>query len=561
MTPEAAMTAIRWARLVVVLILLALAPAPAGAQGTLYSISSDFTFDPVTNAPITFLRRIDPATGQTLSSVPISMVNPPPPLHTGDPRNTFVLSGNGLAVHPQTGQLFAILTVESEADETPPLPVRHLATIDPATGLATLIGDPTTRMAGLTFTTGGALGPGVLLAVSGDNPQQGPNCPPPTTLCQPSTLYRMDPTSAHATLLKNFNTFNDEGEVIAFDLADLRLYHASGITSPRFESVDLGALGSPVTPIPLTGFQNSEITALLFSQGLFFAADFDQNLLTITPAGVVSLIGPLDHKSKGLAFIAPPPPTTLVAAVLPSSRSVQVPTTATAFATIINSGGNPAIGVGISLATAGIPAAFKYNVTDCATNAVIGADNAPVNIAPGAAACYVLSITPASPFDPTEVAFNFAGINTAPVTTLVAINTLLMSASLDPVPDIVALAATATNDGIVHVPGAGGAAAFAVATSNVGAGDTITVSANTGGAVLPVALSLCQTNPVTSACISPIGPSVPVVIGAGAIPTFGIFVSASAPIPLDPANSRVFVVFTDSGGIVRGRTSVAVTTL
>jgi hypothetical protein len=31
-------------------------------------------------------------------------------------------------------------------------------------------------------------------------------------------------------------------------------------------------------------------------------------------------------------------------------------------------------------------------------------------------------------------------------------------------------------------------------------------------------------------------------------------------IPLDPANSRIFVVFTDGAGVIRGRTSVAVTT-
>ena len=36
--------------------------------------------------------------------------------------------------------------------------------------------------------------------------------------------------------------------------------------------------------------------------------------------------------------------------------------------------------------------------------------------------------------------------------------------------------------------------------------------------------------------------------------------NASGNISPDPANSRVFVVFTDAGGVVRGRTSVAVET-
>jgi hypothetical protein len=180
-----------------------------------------------------------------------------------------------------------------------------------------------------------------------------------------------------------------------------------------------------------------------------------------------------------------------------------------------------------------------------------------VDIAAGGQACYVISITPSGAFGPTEVPFNFAGTNTAPVAVLIGINTLLMSASPNPVPDIVALGATTTNDGILHIPGVGGAGAFAVATSNVGIGDLITASVNTGAAVLPVALSICQTDPVTGVCISPIGPSVTVTINAGATPTFAIFATAGGAIALDPAANRIFVVFADSGTVIRGRTSVA----
>lgn len=557
---------LRWlaVSVVVVVLLLCRMPMPAGAQGTLLSISSDPSSDPVTGAALTFLRRLDPATGQTLSSVAITMVNPPPPLAPNDPTNTFVLTGNGLAAHPQTGQLFAVLTVASEFFADDPLLKlkRHLATLDPGTGRATLIGD-TGKLAGLAFTTGGALGAGVLLGVMGDG-ASGAFCPPQPQ-CVPRTLYQLALTDAHATRLKDFGT-TGAGEAIAFDPVDLRVYHASGSGSGDtrvFESIDLAALAGPTTPIPLSGFAEGnpgdEITALTFAQGVFFAADVGQNFLTITPAGVVTNLGTLDHKSKGLVFLAGPPPTTLVAAILPSSRSVQVPTAATAFATIINSGPNTAFGVGISLASV-IPASFTYNATDCATNAVTGADNAPVNIAAGAPACFVISITPSAAFDPTEVAFSFAGVNTAPVATLVAINTLLMSASLTPVPDIVALAATVTNDGIVHVPGPTGTGAFAVATSNVGAGGLITVSANPGAAVLPVTISLCRTDPILGTCISAIGPSVTVQMSAAATSTFGIFVTATGAIPLDPANSRVFVVFQDAGAVTRGRTSVAVQT-
>ncbi len=53
----------------------------------------------------------------------------------------------------------------------------------------------------------------------------------------------------------------------------------------------------------------------------------------------------------------------LVAAVLPTSRSVQVGSPATAFVTIINTGNATASSVGISLQT-NIPATFTFQTTD-----------------------------------------------------------------------------------------------------------------------------------------------------------------------------------------------------
>ena len=65
---------------------------------------------------------------------------------------------------------------------------------------------------------------------------------------------------------------------------------------------------------------------------------------------------------------------------------------------------------------------------------------------------------------------------------------------------------------------------------------------------------------VLGVCISPIGPNVTVQINAGATPTFAIFATASGTIVLDPATNRVLVEFAKAGGVVRGRTSDAVTT-
>jgi hypothetical protein len=250
----------------------------------------------------------------------------------------------------------------------------------------------------------------------------------------------------------------------------------------------------------------------------------------------------------------------LGAAVLPSSRSVQVGSPATAFATIINSGNDTALSVSISLQT-NIPATLTYQTTDPQTNALTGSPNTPVNI-PGrnGSQTFLISITPMAPIAPTDVAFNFTGTNTSPAPTIVGVNTLLLSASANPVPDVIALSATLSNDGIVKISNIVGNGAFAVASSNVGASASITVSADTGNATLPVALSLCQTNPQNGQCTSAVGSTVTTQINAGGTPTFSVFLSASAFIPFDPANNRIFVLFKDGQGITRGSTSVAVQT-
>ena len=99
-----------------------------------------------------------------------------------------------------------------------------------------------------------------------------------------------------------------------------------------------------------------------------------------------------------------------------------------------------------------------------------------------------------------------------------------------------------------------------MATVNVGASGSITASADTGSAALPVNIFLCQTNPATGQCISAIGPSVITQINANATPTFGIFVQGNGTVPFDPAANRIFVRFKDGGNVTRGSTSVAVRT-
>jgi hypothetical protein len=250
----------------------------------------------------------------------------------------------------------------------------------------------------------------------------------------------------------------------------------------------------------------------------------------------------------------------LVAAVLPESRSVQVGATATAFATIINAGTTTASACSIASEATSLPASFLFQTTNPTTNALIGTVNTTVNIPQDASQSFVIAFTPSGAFGPTDVAFNFTCTNAATASILPGINTLSLSASTTPVPDIVALAASA-DPGYVDVPSGLGTGAFAVATVNLGAAATITVGANTGTANVSVSVTICQTNPSTGNCLSTAAASVVATIAAGATPTFGIFVAGTGSAIADlPGVNRVFVTFNDAGGVLRGETSVAVRT-
>jgi len=117
----------------------------------------------------------------------------------------------------------------------------------------------------------------------------------------------------------------------------------------------------------------------------------------------------------------------------------------------------------------------------------------------------------------------------------------------------------------LNLPGPQGANAVGVATTNVGATGTITAEANAGSLGTAVLLAMCQTNPMTGACINPTtpAPSVTLTIGAGEQPTFTVLALANnTTIPQDLAFNRVFVNFHEGSitGPIRGGTSMAVRT-
>jgi hypothetical protein len=254
----------------------------------------------------------------------------------------------------------------------------------------------------------------------------------------------------------------------------------------------------------------------------------------------------------------------LVSAIAPVSRSVQVGNTATAYALALNYGTATALGCGISPISS-LPAAFFFQALNCATNLPVAALNIPVDIPANGSGCFIFALTPSSPIAPTDVTFNFDCMNSAPAPITPGVNTFLFSASSTPTPDLLATAATTTGGGIVDIPGPTGTNFIAMATVNVGAEGTITAEANTGNVSLPVTLSICQTDPMTATCINPSAPasSATMTIGAGGLATFTVIVQGSGTIPFDPGVNRIFLSFHEGStinGTVRGRTSVAVRT-
>jgi uncharacterized protein YfaP (DUF2135 family) len=247
-------------------------------------------------------------------------------------------------------------------------------------------------------------------------------------------------------------------------------------------------------------------------------------------------------------------PTAVTGALLPTSRSVQVGAPATAFASLINTGGVTALQCGLELGTP-INAAFEYRTTDPATNLPITPAQTRVDIPPGGLQTWVFGITPNAPLAPTEVVVRMDCDNTDPAPVFPGVNTILLSATATPGPDLVALAATLASDGVVRAPGYRGTGVFAVAISNVGAAGAVVAAPELAGTTGGAVATICETD-VAGACLAPPAGSVPAAVAAGSARSFGVFVQGNGPAPFDPAHTRVNVLFRVAG-VVRGATGVA----
>ena len=248
--------------------------------------------------------------------------------------------------------------------------------------------------------------------------------------------------------------------------------------------------------------------------------------------------------------------------VLPSSRSVRSGTPATAFATVLNAGADEAIGCSIRTAQP-FAGSFAFTETNPATNAVTGTANALFDLAPGASRSFVIAAAPdagarASSLDLT---LRYDCMNSDAAPNIVGLNTLRLSFDGTVQPDMIAIAVTPQQNGILSLNGTNRPGAFAVATANVGSAGNLTVRPRAAGlGQQGVSLTICETNPATGQCLAARSADIQRAFSASETASFAVFAEAASPVAFSPARHRVFVDIVDAQGVSRGSTSVALRT-
>lgn len=138
---------------------------------------------------------------------------------------------NGIATDPSTGMIYVVFKQSAVSG-------RVLGTLDPLTGVVTIVGNLGDNFSSITFN-----GNNTLLGVTGDGASV------------PETAYRIDKTNANKTVLVTLGNGAD-GEVICYNSTDNMVYHWSGNTTIVYEKFDTS--GVTVTNIPISGTTNGE---------------------------------------------------------------------------------------------------------------------------------------------------------------------------------------------------------------------------------------------------------------------------------------------------------------
>ena len=260
----------------------------------------------------------------------------------------------------------------------------------------------------------------------------------------------------------------------------------------------------------------------------------------------------------GEVFVLTPTANSLAAAVLPGARAVTLGSMATAFLAITNNGAVPATNCRVSPAVA-LPASFTFRAIDPQTNQLQGAVNDPFSVAPGATGNFVIAFDATQGIAATEVALDITCDSGVSAPSLPSVNRFTLTASTSATADILAVAATASNDGIATIPGSNGTGFFAAAGINIGASETLTLRPVAPG--LALGFSICETNVATSQCLAAPTPTIDIAFQAGQTRTFAVFITGDGSTISGGLDvNRIRLQFEDESGSLRGLTHVAVQT-
>lgn len=262
----------------------------------------------------------------------------------------------------------------------------------------------------------------------------------------------------------------------------------------------------------------------------------------------------------------------LNAATLPNSRAVAVNSPATIFASVINSGDTTATNCRVALGFGANPSlSVSYSPAD-GGGAINGAANTPVSINAGATQQFVIAVTSSAPFNG-SVPLTYVCDNGQAISAT-GLNDLALLASATATPDVIAIAATLTSDGIMQT-NVNGRGIMSMSAINIGSAGTpppadvaspaaneatITVNAsitNFTDAGEDYTVTVCPSN-ASAVCTSPFASSVQAQIGDAPV-FFNVALQhpTNVGIPFFPGELRLRVEFRDQSNNLVGATSIA----
>ena len=264
-----------------------------------------------------------------------------------------------------------------------------------------------------------------------------------------------------------------------------------------------------------------------------------------------------------------PPAGRIVASTLPGARSGYIGgPQLTAFLSVVSRATTPAQSCRVT-APGDAPFTLTYLLLDEAGE-ITGGANPLFDIAQGEAMSFLLAMEPTAQTGAGGYDYlPMIECENASLDPILGVNSVLLNIGATPTPDILSIASTPSADGVIRIPNPGAVGLMTAAAVNIGAGDgsgaanevTLTVSADSGAAALPVTIEICQIDAVTAACLAPRAADVTLTMTGSDPLFFAVFVrdTSTGGIAFNPANSRIFLRFADATGTIRSATSAAVT--